>query len=648
MKKLFILSIILAVPAFADGNIETGSVPANPAGEKTPQQAAVPQPEATNAAAKETSKAKPSGSPLAGGAPSAGMMPLNLNSLGAGDSNAIISLLSTQGNLTDAMGQKADEAQVRIVKGRFEKYLNAQPATSAEDLAYNDLLVEISQRLAGKGGGSDDERVTDAWRMLFKAEGYSMDDQLCRTIADKVINFWQTTRKISRLALQNEYLEKERERRESDIRSINSADRQDFIAMMRGKDATPPPSREYELDPVKKRLEETESKLKENKSYEASSRINQKLDFQSLILQFFIQRRYYHSMIANDFYRYIFSAEDGKLDGADQLKQQMFGGIDIKLTTSTIDALCKEAINDTANGVQAADYLISKGEYHSATQRLMEAFFIGEHLAPIKTFPLERKREILKYIRDTDKLINAVKVKHVERAEEILKEIQEYATDFDSGQIEAFIQTSKQLSNLALQKALVAAQTGNQAGVETALQEAVEFWPTNPKIQEFLSTMIGKVDLKDVATTDFDRLFAQKDFRGIFNDRFRFAAALAMDKSRSDQFMEIMKRMETIETSIGQAKELSRLKNNFAAWEIIEKVYQMYPEDQELNRMRSDLTLRASNFAAAISKAEESLQNGDKWEALLGFIRAKQIYPMSSFANDKIAGLAEEILQNCN
>ena len=129
MKKLFILSIILAVPAFADGNIETGSVPANPAGEKTPQQAAVPQPEATNAAAKETSKAKPSGSPLAGGAPSAGMMPLNLNSLGAGDSNAIISLLSTQGNLTDAMGQKADEAQVRIVKGRFEKYLNAQPVT---------------------------------------------------------------------------------------------------------------------------------------------------------------------------------------------------------------------------------------------------------------------------------------------------------------------------------------------------------------------------------------------------------------------------------------------------------------------------------------------------------------------------------------
>ena len=256
MKKLFILSIILSIQAYADAGAETESLPTPPAGEKMQQhtqQAAVPQAGAANGAARETAKSGQSGIPSApaGGSPAPGM-PLNLSSLGTGDSNAIISLLSTQGNLTDAMRQKADEAQTRIVKGRFEKYLNAQPATSAEDLAYNDLLIEISQRLAGKGGGSDDERVTDAWRMLFKAEGYSMDDQLCRTIADKVINFWQTTRKISRLALQNEYLEKERERRESDIRSINSADRQDFISMMRGKDATPPALARIRARPGKK------------------------------------------------------------------------------------------------------------------------------------------------------------------------------------------------------------------------------------------------------------------------------------------------------------------------------------------------------------------------------------------------------------
>lgn len=633
MKKIPFYILFLGVGICHSQEKLPTATPDNPV---APTTASAPAPTTT-----ETPKIQPqqtSQSP-------SGIMPLNLGGINQSDNNALLSILNNQNNLVDLSGKKIDDAQQKLVRARFEKYLNSPPATSSEDISYNQLLVDISQRLAGKGGGSDSERTLDAWRLLFKAEDYPMDDQLCRTIADKVVNFWQTTRKIEKLAVQNEKLEKDRSRKESGMRTVASMDRQEFIQMMRGKDATPPPTRDYELDPIKKRLQETEAKLQENKSYEATSRVNQKLDFQSLIVQFFLQRRYYHAMIANDFYRYLFAAEDGKIEGIDSLKGQMFGGVDIKLTTSTIDALCKEAINDTDKAVKAAEYLISRGEIHSAAQRMLEAFFIGENLAPVKTFPMDSKREIMRYLRDTDKLVNAVKVKHVERAEAVLKEIQSYTKDFDSGQIEAFIQTSRQLSDLALQKALVAAQTRNQPAVETALQEAVQFWPTNPKIQEFLKTMIGKVDLKDVATTDFDRLFSQKDFRGIFNDRFRFAAALAMDNSRNKEFLEIMKRMEVIETSIGQAKELARLKNNFAAWEVVEKVYRQFPEDAELNRIRADLTIKASSFAAAISKAEESAANGDDWAALLAYLKAKDIYPMSTFANDEISELSNKILE---
>lgn len=573
-----------------------------------------------------------------------GQSPFTLGGLSSADNSAILNMLNSQSNLTDLTGKKVDEAQQRIVRARFEKYLNTPPAASAEDIAYNQLLVDISQRLAGKGGGSDNERTIDAWRMLFSAENYPMDDNLCRTIADKVVNFWQTTRKIEKLLMQNDALEKDRTRKESGIRVISSMDRRDFIDMMRGKGATPPPTRDYEIDPIKKRIAETEAKIQENKSYEATSRVNQKLDFQSLIVQFFIQRRYYHAMITNDFYRYLFAAEDGKIEGVDALKGEVFGGIDIKLTTATIDALCKEAINDTERAVEAVKYLVSRGELHSATQRLMEAFFIGENLAPIKTFPMDAKREIMRYMRDTDKLINAVKVKHVERAEEILKEILTYVKDFDTGQIEAFIETSRQLSNLALQRALVSAQSKNQQGVETALKEAVEFWPTNPEIQKFLKTMVSRLDVKDVAVADFDRLMEQKDFRGIFNDRFRFAAALATDNSRNGKFLEIMKQMEVIETAMSQAKELVRQRNDFAAWEIVEKVYRQFPEDTNLNKMRADLTVNASQFAAAIANAERASQSGKLWPALLLYLKAKEIYPFSSIANDEITNLAKKII----
>lgn len=577
-------------------------------------------------------------------APQSGQSPLSLGGLSSADNSAILNMLNSQSNLTDLTGKKVDEAQQRLIRSRFEKYLNTPPAASADDIAYNQLLVDISQRLAGKGGGSDNERTIDAWRMLFNAEKYPMDDNLCRTIADKVVNFWQTTRKIERLLIQNEELEKDRTRKEAGVRVISSMDRREFIEMMRGKDATPPPSRDYEMDPIKKRIAETEAKIQENKSYEATSRVNQKLDFQSLIVQFFIQRRYYHAMITNDFYRYLFAAEDAKIEGVEALKGEVFGGMDIKLTTASIDALCKEAINDTERAVEAVKYLVSRGELHSATQRLMEAFFIGENLAPIKTFPMDAKREIMRYMRDTDKLINAVKVKHVERAEEILKEILTYVKDFDTGQIEAFIETSRQLSNLALQRALVCAQSKNQPGVEAALKEAVEFWPTNPEIQKFLKTMVSRLDIKDVAVSDFDRLLSQKDFRGIFNDRFRFAAALAADNTRNGKFLEIMKQMEIIETAMSQAKELVRQRNDFAAWEIIEKVYRQFPEDANLNKMRADLTVNASQFASAIANAERAAQSGKLWPALLLYIKAKEIYPFSSIANDEISKLAKKIV----
>lgn len=571
-------------------------------------------------------------------------MPLNLGGLDNSRGDNILAALNSQSELKDITGKKMDDAQFKLFRARFEKYLSAPAADDKEEQEYNQLLIDINQRLLGKGGGSVTARTIDAWKMLFKAQDYAIDNQLCRTIADKVINFWQTTKKTEYLLRENERLERDRARKESSMITVQTRDRREFIEVMRDNKATPPPTRDFELDPLKKRLTETEKKIEENKSYEVSSRISQKMDFQSLIIQFFVQRRYYHAMIANDFYRYLFEAEDSKLEGLDSLKTQVFGGVDIKLTTATIDALCKEAINDSNEGVKAAEYLISKGEIHSATQRLMEAFYIGENLASVKMFPVEKKREILRYMRDTDKLINAVKVKHVERAETILNDIAGYVSDFDAGQIEAFVQTSKQLSDLALQKALVAAQTGNQSGVEAALQEAVEFWPTNPKIQEFLKTMLGKIDLKDVATADFDRLFAQKDYRAIFNDRFRFAAALAADSSRNGDFLEIMKRMETIETSMAQARELSRLRNHYAAWEVLEKVYQKFPEDPELSRLRSDFTIKASLLASVLNQASEADASGDKWAALLNYVKASKIYPMSTIANDNISQLANQIL----
>jgi len=156
-------------------------------------------------------------------------------------------------------------------------------------------------------------------------------------------------------------------------------------------------------------------------------------------VQFFVQRRFQHALIANDFYRYMFNAEDNALEGADALKGQVFGDLDVKITTSTLDALSKEAISDVESSLETIDFLLEQGEIHNATKRLMEAFYLGEYLPPIKRYPLEKKRKVAAYIRDLTSLASSLEVKSFDRAEKKLAEIESYAEDFDGGQADAFI-----------------------------------------------------------------------------------------------------------------------------------------------------------------------------------------------------------------
>lgn len=566
-----------------------------------------------------------------------------------GDSAGVRGLLQTfdlQSGVFNWRGKSFDLGDAGMAQGRFEKYLNAPAATSEEDLEYNAILEGVHRRLLGRGDGSVPELLAQAWRMLYEASEYPMDAGLSETLAERVVSFWRTSHRIQELLWENRRLEEDLERTESDVRVVENRDRQEFIDTMRrsGGAGQPPPSRDYELRPIERRQQETMDAIEENRTIQAATRLNQRLEFQSLILQYFVQRRFQHAIIANLFYRYIFADQSSQLDGAETLRSQIFGDLDITLTTSTLDAIAKEAMADVEESVQTVRFLLEQGEVHSATRRLMEAFYLGEYLAPIKTFPVEEKRRILRYLRDLSALANALEVRNFDRAEMILNQILEYANDFDSGRAETYIQTSRQLSNLAVQRAMGAANRNDPVAVETALSEAVSQWPTNPAINRFTDTLLERTDQVDVAAQDFDRYLRQNDYRAIFNDRFRFAAALTVDEERNASFLDIMQRMETIEAAMSQARELHRINNRFAAWEVLERAYREYPDDQELNRMRGDFAVRAAEFAAVVANAEDAMQDGFYSQALNAYLSARELYPNSYFVQEGLRQVVDTIL----
>ena len=562
---------------------------------------------------------------------------------------SLLQTLNLQAKSMDWRGKQFNLGDIGMAQARFEKYLNSPPLTTENDLTYDTMLTQISERLIGRGGGTEELRISEAWRMLYRASEFPIDAGMSEILADRIVSFWQTSEKIAALNMQTDLLESDRQYRESKIRSIGDQERQDFIDLTRGKkneDAPAPPNLEHLSEPERKRLSKIERKILENEAYEATSRTTQKLEYQSLVLQFFVQRRFQHALIANDFYRYIFSAEENTLEGADALRSQVFGDLDVKITTSTLDTLAKEAIADVDSSLQTIDFLLEQGEVQSAAKRLLEAFYLGEYLPAIKRYPLEKKRKIGAYIRDLKSLASALEVKSFERAENKLKEIESYVKDFDVGRADAFIQTSKQLSNLAVRKALTAAYVQDRLGIEDALAEAVEYWPTNPEINEFAENLLSKTDLQDMASMDFDRFVRQKDYRAIFNERFRFAAALALDLKRNPEFLEIMKRMEAIESAMAQARELARIENTFGAWEVLERVYREHSDDQDLNRMRGDYAVEASAFASIISGAEKSRNQGDFSKALFAYLKARNMYPASFFVEEGIRECVASILES--
>jgi hypothetical protein len=88
---------------------------------------------------------------------------------------------------------------------------------------------------------------------------------------------------------------------------------------------------------------------------------------------------------------------------------------------------------------------------------MMEVFHLGEFLPVVKTFPLEQKDKLRSSVQGMSELATALEAKDFDRASTLITEIKAKVPDFDAVKPNAAIVAAKQASNLALQKAALAA-----------------------------------------------------------------------------------------------------------------------------------------------------------------------------------------------
>jgi hypothetical protein len=534
-------------------------------------------------------------------------------------------------------GQTWDINNNAIFKARFEKYLSVPEETGEVEAAHRKILNEIILLLDPSNLKA--QTLTDAYRLLARAAGYPGDTRLCDTLSNAIYSVWQARRNQNQLAQANQILEEEsaRTRRNLSSRAYAASDN------LGGKaaDAIVQAGRSESLV-------ENSTRVKANEAKSALSELQSKIQYQGLLVQFFLQRRFHHAIIGTRFYRALFNDGDGKLNLPDSTQSPLNRGTGIPPTVATIESLANEAMRDVQTNVQAFHKLYELGELRSASERLRDALLVGEFMPELRTLPFERKRRILRFYQSAAQFQSALESRDYTAALELLNGpngLQQTAKDFDATKARALIETAKNAARLHLSRARNAAISGNKAAFEEAIKEAATIWPNNPELQEVASKAFQVGDAQAQALLEMEQLFAQKNFRRIAEDAGRFLAAVQnAPVEKQNQLKQVLNEIKMLEGALIGAREMDRQGNPAGAWETVDKMAENFPDDLPVQQARALYTTRAAEFVRTIRSAEEHEKKGQMATSLAWYLKALKLYPKSERAEEAARRLQAELL----
>lgn len=557
----------------------------------------------------------------------------------------------------------------RLLKARFEKYLNQPPETDAEAAEYRKNVAEILGAISPfcKGGPN----LYAGFKLLPAAASYPGDANLCMSLAESIYMAMLAKNNSNALKTLNKSIEDEKQ---AILRQADWDARNDKKAEL-GTDAgvsgqgggkggakgggkggannSQPASgsgsgaSSLKYADTLRRITEIEGLKKVNIIQTEAQTIQTKAQYQVTMVQWFAQRRYEHVLMAARFYNQIWKDGDQtlRIDKNSDVSKLFSSSLGISPTVASLDSLSNEAIREVAKYIEAFDLMLSRDELHSASQRLMEAYALGEYLGPVATLPLEKKLRVAAYVRDLHELYGTLQARDYVKGKELATRLKTLAKDFPSSKVDSAIAGYTLASDLAIEEAKAHLLAKNSDKAAEKIKAATEIWPTNPKLQE-IRDYVGKSGPLVTARNDFDRLLSEGNYREIAKRQYEFAPAIQGDASREDAFKQIMGNLKEIEESIGKATEFSRMGQSYGAWEQLAEIRERFPDDPRLGRELELLAPKVADFTLALDKARQFENRTPKQtgSALTWYFKARSLHPPSEQANKGIERILDELL----
>lgn len=559
----------------------------------------------------------------------------------------------TVGGVTIPLGDN------RILKARFEKYLSQPPESDEAAARYRETIAEILATISPLRKEGPD--LYSAFKLLPSASSYPGDANLCGSLAESIytamlakqdvngLNKLNLTMDAEKKAIISEGDWKARHEREKELGNTGTPDARGSNGKKQQTSNQAPGSGTNSLQYTEtlRRIAEIEALKKANIARTEAQTLKTKAQYQVSMIQWFVQRRYEHVLMAARFYNQIWKDGDAtlRIDKNSDVSKLFSESVGVSPTVASLDALSNEAIREVAKYVEAFDLMLSRDELHSASQRLMEAYALGEYLAPVATLPLEKKRRVAEYVGDLHELYGTLQARDYNKTKELADRLKKKARDFPSSKVDSAIAAYTLASDLAIEEAKAHLLAKDTEKAAEKIKAATEIWPTNPKLAEFRNLVNNSGGLVTIRN-DFDRLLAEGNFREIARRQYEIAPAIQGDATREDAFKQIMGNLMKIEAALGKAAEFSKVGQNYAAWEQLAELREQFPDDPKLGRELELLAPKVADFTKALDTARqfENRMPRQTGSALSWYLKARSIHPQSKLAEVGVKRLVNEIL----
>lgn len=550
-------------------------------------------------------------------------------------------------------GKTFNISEQRAFRARFERFLLSSP--SDEEEKYAALMAEIIERLSVSNNKTD-EAILDTWELLFRASNFEIDGGNSTIVANQVFNAWRIRKESRGVALSQRELEDIRKYQQEVV--ANRAQMLQYFeqkrareSAARGEDTGSAPSAQGGADlPTEAAfraldLAETEARILALETQAASTGLQAKLQFQSQIVSFLIQRRFEHALVLSGFYQWLFKGSHQQLEVGKSQLQEFLPGSDLTYTVDSMSFIAREAINDVDRGVEAVNAAYDERRTMLALERLQEVFFLGEYLTELNKIPTEQRRHILDLYRSLMEAGDLADAKDYNGVAAMAESISKMADDFPRNRVLSSIETAKSMSDMAIFAASQYRNIGQIDKARSELRQAIEIWPSNPAIREFQMETTKLATAGSQGVQVFDDLYGRNDRRAIYDRRMELGFALSDDEQRKPLLMEVVDQVARIDLLVRQSQELVKQGEAYAAWELLTEASKIDGTDGPMNQARAELAPRVADFVLQVDRAQRQSDEGHHAGALAAYLAAQDIYPASRLCREGITREANALMR---